>query len=167
MLNLTLSIKGKTEEDVYLALEEAAKKIKEGYNSGKDENDSGNYWFELEGEEETKGMWYRDDFEEAIEQNEEGKWFKEYVEENKQFLELSAQTLLGTEDLDINISIEMSINGMGQFYFFIEDEFGNQIDESDIFIPIENTESALLNAYKKAKEKLDAYVEKFLEEGEF
>lgn len=164
MLNLTLSIKGKTEEDVYLALGEAVKKIKQGYNSGKDGNKSGSYSYCLEGEEEKESMWYREGFEEAIKENKEGKWLKEYFEEYKESLKTWSNTLIGTEYLDTDISIEMSVNGLGEFYFFIEDEFAKEFDS---FMPSNNTESAILETYKKAKQKLDAYVEKFLEEGKF
>ena len=52
MLNLTINIEGRTESDILLALEEAKRVIDKGTRFGQDKNESGNYNFSIEGEEE-------------------------------------------------------------------------------------------------------------------
>lgn len=47
---ISLNLEGKTDRDLELALEEAIKKIKEGYTSGSDSNDSGSYSLEVKRE---------------------------------------------------------------------------------------------------------------------
>lgn len=52
MLKLTIAIQGKTEGDLAVALEQVQKQVEGGFTSGGDRNDSGRYYFEIEGEEE-------------------------------------------------------------------------------------------------------------------
>ena len=51
MKRLKVAIKGKTDGDVQVALEEVLKKVKEGYVSGADSNDDGQYRFDVTGQE--------------------------------------------------------------------------------------------------------------------
>ena len=46
-MKANIEAEGQTKEDIVFALEEAVKKIKENYNSGYDENETGNYIFHL------------------------------------------------------------------------------------------------------------------------
>lgn len=52
MLKGTINFEGKTTSDVELAIEEALKRIKSGNTSGFDSNDSGEFNFQISGEEE-------------------------------------------------------------------------------------------------------------------
>lgn len=52
MKNFEISIFGKSDRDIELALEEILKKVKKGYTSGADENDEGSYSFTSTGEYE-------------------------------------------------------------------------------------------------------------------
>ncbi|ALA07305.1 hypothetical protein SECTIM467_181 [Brevibacillus phage SecTim467] len=52
MLQVKIELNGKTMSDIEDALEEAKKKILEGYGSGFDSNDSGSYSFQVDGEED-------------------------------------------------------------------------------------------------------------------
>jgi len=57
MIELKINAKGKSESDLTLALEEIIKKINQGYTSGTDSNDTGNYDFDISGE---KTVYVRD-----------------------------------------------------------------------------------------------------------
>lgn len=52
MLELKITIKGKTTGDLEIALTEIADKVENGYTSGFDSNGDGSFNFEIEGEEE-------------------------------------------------------------------------------------------------------------------
>lgn len=52
MLELTITITGKSTSDLEFALEEVTRKVSEGYLSGMDSNDEGDYSFKVTGEEE-------------------------------------------------------------------------------------------------------------------
>ena len=52
MLNLTVNVEGKTSGDLELALQEIVRLVSEGYLSGGDGNDTGDYHFDILGEEE-------------------------------------------------------------------------------------------------------------------
>lgn len=52
MLKLKVEINGKSINDLVIALEEVMNKVEDEYTSGFDRNDSGNYSFEVNGEEE-------------------------------------------------------------------------------------------------------------------
>lgn len=47
MLQGKIEVNGETEEDMIIALEEVMKKIKEGYTSGFDSNETSSYEFEV------------------------------------------------------------------------------------------------------------------------
>ncbi len=51
MLTGTIDFQGETLDDVALAIEEAARRIAEGFTSGKDSNESGAFSFAVDGEE--------------------------------------------------------------------------------------------------------------------
>jgi len=46
-LNLNVEVQGKTEDDLIIAMEEVIKKVREGYSSGFDSNETGNYDFTI------------------------------------------------------------------------------------------------------------------------
>ena len=48
MLKLSVTIQGKTESDLELALTEVTRLVAEGYTSGRDSNEDGNYVFEVD-----------------------------------------------------------------------------------------------------------------------
>lgn len=50
MKSFTIKITGNTEGDIDLAIDEVASKIKQGFESGFDMNESGSFHFESEGE---------------------------------------------------------------------------------------------------------------------
>ncbi|MCR8994609.1 hypothetical protein [Brevibacillus laterosporus] len=50
MLQVNIELNGKTMSDIEDALEEAKRKISEGFGSGFDSNDSGSYSFQVDGE---------------------------------------------------------------------------------------------------------------------
>lgn len=52
MLKLSIGIQGKTTDDLLTAIDEVRRKVEETYTSGFDNNESGNYNFEVSGEEE-------------------------------------------------------------------------------------------------------------------
>lgn len=52
MLTLTITITGKTQSDLKLALDEVEDKVMDGYTSGLDKNEGGAYQFTIDGEEE-------------------------------------------------------------------------------------------------------------------
>lgn len=52
MLTLSISVNGKTREDLELALEEAVRRFWAGNKLGFDRSDSGNFRFEVTGDEE-------------------------------------------------------------------------------------------------------------------
>jgi hypothetical protein len=52
MLTLTVTVEGKTQDDLTLALKEVLAKVEGDYSSGSDSNDSGSYRFDVTGEEE-------------------------------------------------------------------------------------------------------------------
>ena len=47
MKQLEITISGKTESDLTIALDEVRRKVEEGFLSGFDSNDSGSYTFEI------------------------------------------------------------------------------------------------------------------------
>ena len=51
MKKLIINIKGKTTDDLILALEEVQKKIEEGYVQGHNSNEDGRYAFDISEEE--------------------------------------------------------------------------------------------------------------------
>ena len=51
MLNVTINAKGRTLNDIQEALEEALSKVRQGFTSGSDENSTGKYDFDVEGDE--------------------------------------------------------------------------------------------------------------------
>lgn len=53
-MELSINIKGRTVDDLLIAMNEVSKKISEGYTVGCDENEYGSYDFDLEGEEKPK-----------------------------------------------------------------------------------------------------------------
>ncbi|MCK1999798.1 hypothetical protein MZM54_00190 [[Brevibacterium] frigoritolerans] len=73
-------------------------------------------------------MWYLEGVQEAIESKTEGKWLLNYFRGNKESLEARCQTVIGTQDRETNISIEMSANGLDEIIFYIEDQFGKELD---------------------------------------
>jgi hypothetical protein len=50
-MQLDIRIEGKEEGDIELALEEVLKKVQEGYTSGADRNETGQYYFDLKGKD--------------------------------------------------------------------------------------------------------------------
>ena len=49
MITVDIHAEGETDGDIELALEEALKKVREGYHSGADSNDTGRYYFDTKG----------------------------------------------------------------------------------------------------------------------
>lgn len=52
MLTLKIEIKGKTDSDLEIALDEVARSVARGNTSGADSNDTGRYSFAISGEAE-------------------------------------------------------------------------------------------------------------------
>jgi len=52
MMNLAITIEGRTESDLEFALQEVTRLVGEGYTSGGNSNDTGSYSFNVSGEEE-------------------------------------------------------------------------------------------------------------------
>jgi len=49
MITVDIHAEGESDSDIEFALEEALRKIKEGYHSGADVNDTGRYYFDTKG----------------------------------------------------------------------------------------------------------------------
>ncbi len=54
MKNFEISVSGKTLDDIILAIDEAKRQIEEGYHSGMNSNDDGEYSFSSDGDYEEK-----------------------------------------------------------------------------------------------------------------
>ncbi|MFK4136752.1 hypothetical protein ACI2KR_31465 [Pseudomonas luteola] len=54
-LQTVIKASGKTIDDLEMALKEALKRINEGYTSGCDKNEDGNFSFTVEGFDESEG----------------------------------------------------------------------------------------------------------------
>lgn len=52
MLKMTVKAKGRTQNDLELALEQVLEKVRESYISGSDSNETGGYTFTQTGEED-------------------------------------------------------------------------------------------------------------------
>lgn len=50
-MKLTVEIHGEEQDDLVLAIEQVTKSVKEGYLSGFDSNDTGEYYFDIKEEE--------------------------------------------------------------------------------------------------------------------
>jgi len=48
-MKVDITVNGNSESDILIALDEIKNKIGEGYTSGKDGNDTGDYYFNIEG----------------------------------------------------------------------------------------------------------------------
>lgn len=48
---LVVNVEGNTESDLEFALEQVIEKVREGYTSGMDSNDTGRYDFEVKGDD--------------------------------------------------------------------------------------------------------------------
>ncbi len=56
MLEITITLTGRSATDIELALDEVGRKIQQGYVSGGGSNDSGSYHFETTGEDDAERL---------------------------------------------------------------------------------------------------------------
>lgn len=102
------------------------------------------------------GVWYEKTFKDVLEKNEEVGWLQQKINQDKASLKECSQTLLGTFNRNLNISINMEVTADNLFCIFVQDEAGKEWGCYVSDGQEENIKQALDNAFEQFETVIDS-----------